>query len=165
MIALSLFGQSVLGTGSQNFLDFLKVQKVAVRENQKVIPVPHDYGRISDIAESRSCYRNCTLYSLWEDRLTYHEGVARSEGLDLWMPHAWLVSNHNVIYDPTWSLLSKSGEVQKASYYGVAIPKEVVRFHISNGEHYGVLLDDRGQFDPSTVGRFPEIYKDIPDAG
>jgi hypothetical protein len=68
---------------------------------------------LSEKGQPKSCYLNCYQLASKLPDITYCEGYALSNYLDLPIAHAWLLTSNGEVIDPTW-------EEEASAYYGVA---------------------------------------------
>lgn len=85
--------------------------------------------------ELKSCFENC-YNVLWEyPQLSYCEGFAIDDALDLAVCHAWLVNDSLEVIDPTWIGKKFKG----STYFGIIFNTEFVREMAEKNRCYGIL--------------------------
>lgn len=111
-------------------------------------PIPKGLPRYRTVGD---CYANCQSAVLQDDRLTYVEGAALSNGR--WVGHAWVTMDGEHAIDLTWRgqrtrLFRKdSGKDDMTilspgvEYVGIEIPREAIAKFIIENRCQGVFLD------------------------
>ncbi|BAY14224.1 hypothetical protein [Calothrix sp. NIES-2098] len=88
--------------------------------------------------EPKSCFENC-YKALWNyPQLSYCEGFAIDDELNLAVSHAWLVNNSLEVIDPTWIGKRFKG----STYFGVIFNREFVMEMAEITKSYGILDSD-----------------------
>ncbi|WP_026736149.1 hypothetical protein [Fischerella sp. PCC 9605] len=88
--------------------------------------------------EPKSCFENC-YKALWDcPQLSYCEGFAIDDDLDLAVSHAWLVNDSEEVIDPTWFGKKFKG----STYFGVVFDREFVMEMAEKTRSYGILDSD-----------------------
>lgn len=86
----------------------------------------------------QSCFENC-FKALWDfPNLSYCEGFAIDDDLNLAISHAWLVNNSLEVIDPTWIGKKFKGSI----YFGVVFNREFVMEMAEITRSYGILDSD-----------------------
>ncbi len=88
--------------------------------------------------EPKSCFENC-YKALWDyPQLSYGEGFAIDDDLNLAVSHAWLVNNAMEVIDPTWI----GNKFKGSTYFGVVFNREFVMEMAEKTKSYGILDSD-----------------------
>ena len=88
--------------------------------------------------QPKSCFENC-FNALWDyPNLSYCEGFAIDDDLNLAVSHAWLVNNKMEVIDPTWIGKKFKG----STYFGVVFNREFVMEMAEITKIYGILDSD-----------------------
>lgn len=86
----------------------------------------------------KSCFENC-FTALWDyPNLSYCEGFAIDDDLNLAVSHAWLVNNKMEVIDPTWI----GNKFKGSTYFGVVFNREFVMEMAEITKSYGILDSD-----------------------
>lgn len=87
-------------------------------------------------AEAGMCFRNAT-HLAWADPggLTYCEGYAFPEDLDIPIEHAWCVDQSGHVVDNTWS------SPESSVYFGVPLALKYVAGVLAKKRTFGVVFD------------------------
>lgn len=87
-------------------------------------------GRLT--AEKKECFRNAAENAIANPELTYVEGYAMPQVVDMPMAHAWNVDADGNVIDPTWENGGKA-------YYGIEFETAELCALLIKTEHYGFL--------------------------
>jgi hypothetical protein len=110
--------------------------------------LPPEYERLAP----KNCFENTWETVRDDDDLRYVEGYALSEHGILPVPHAWAVDPDGCVIDTTWE------RPERAAFYGLVIPKNVVVAMMFATRYYGVLGNDYLAGHPfAKLGRMPTV--------
>jgi hypothetical protein len=88
--------------------------------------------------ERKACFKNC-YKALWDyPQLSYCEGFAIDDDLNLAISHAWLVNDSLEVIDPTWIGKRFKG----STYFGVIFNRQFVMEMAEKTRSYGILDSD-----------------------
>ena len=86
--------------------------------------------------EPKSCFKNC-FQARWEyPQLSYCEGFAIDDDLNLAISHAWLINDAHEVIDPTWD------DAPGCTYFGVVFHHEFVIEIAMITKRFGILNND-----------------------
>jgi hypothetical protein len=126
-------GMSRLGGMPQNELMYGSYYEAILKLGRPFTGQPRPTGMRK--RPNKMCYRNATLAALhygWD----YVEGVAVSGDLGLPVQHAWNMDDDGNAVDLTWK------HPEKASYFGIVIPRAMMCALTAHHRRYGLLDQD-----------------------
>lgn len=124
------------------------IERFALKNGRYMAPYPdHPY----EMGVPKECFTNAGQLALMGiTDLVYVEGFAVRPRLGILIQHGWLMDTDGRAVDVTWT------DTAECHYFGVPVPRNVLRAEINRTGYWGVLDSGRGvnldfmqRFDPT----------------
>jgi len=95
---------------------YLSIEDFVLQHGQEYQLAPYSIN--SSGKEANECFKNAYLAFIFNEKLRYVEGYARSAEIPLPMLHGWCIDENHKVLDPTW----RDG----VCYFGVVLDRDYV---------------------------------------